>query len=146
MTETAAKTRRTPVKPKEDVEPKTVLIHFVAEGFTAFGTIWRPGQELEIIEGTSEYEVTLDIEGHSWLNVSEEEQVSRWGEVKFKLGPTDIPNVIIEAQPFSAEKEYKWNTRPGKTTSNAYTSAQNVENAANAEIRRGRSVPTVNHR
>ncbi len=68
---------------------ENILIHFVADGLTALGTIWRIGQELEFTHGSPAYQDTCDRFGRSWLDLRNDEQaqIARWGEVKFRVGP-----------------------------------------------------------
>lgn len=66
----------------EDVaEGEGVLIHILEDGFNAS---YR-GQE--ILFGPQSYEETKDRFGVSWLNLTDEEQFARWGNVKFRKGP-----------------------------------------------------------
>lgn len=130
-----------PPKPPEAVTeaPETILIHFVAEGFSAFGHVWSKGQELEIKVPSPEYSRTCDINGDSWLRVPPEDQAVRWGEVKFMPGPSEIPNSVINFRPMSADGVDSYR-RPKY---NGYMSQSEREKAAEAEKARGRNVPTV---
>lgn len=67
-----------------------VLIHFVADGFTALGTSWLKGQELSLSYTSGDYERTKDALGNSWLDLlgDEEAQKARWGKVFFVEGPS----------------------------------------------------------
>ena len=64
-----------------------ILIHFVEDGFTAQGRIWYRGQELEFDKEGRAYDQTKDRNGDSWLDLSEDEQIDRYGKVYFKPGP-----------------------------------------------------------
>ena len=59
----------------------SVLMHFVEDGFTAFGQVWYRGQELDI--------PVDDPRAQGWLSaVSDDaEQMRRWGRVYFRPGP-----------------------------------------------------------
>ncbi len=79
-------------EPKGFAEAKskdTILIHFVEDGFSAFGTVWNKGQELEISPGSPEFQRTQDINGDSWLDLRTDNaaQRRRWGKVMFAEGP-----------------------------------------------------------
>lgn len=50
------------------------------------GTLLHRGQTVTVT--AAHYEATKDRDGNSWLDYSEEEQESRWGEVRFRDGET----------------------------------------------------------
>lgn len=60
------------------------LIHFLSDGFTAFGNVWYRGQELEIDE--EHYKETLNKSGESWLDMPKAEQMKRFGVEMFAEG------------------------------------------------------------
>lgn len=62
-----------------------ILVHFVADGLTSNGRTFYRGQEVTF--GPQAYAATLDRHGNSWLKMSDEEQMDRFGEIKFRLGP-----------------------------------------------------------
>ncbi len=64
------------------------MIHFVATGFSALGMVWRAGQELEVVVGSPQWELTVDRGGNSWLDIADnpDEQVARYGVVFFASG------------------------------------------------------------
>lgn len=66
-----------------------IVIHFIADGHTALGQVWRRGQELEFDPNGPAYADTVDRFGWSWLELRDRpaEQEARWGEVKFRSGP-----------------------------------------------------------
>jgi hypothetical protein len=68
------------------VPTNSVLIHFVADGFSALEQIWYTGQELEIPIGSRWWEATLDRDGESWMLIDEESQIAKWGKVFFRPG------------------------------------------------------------
>lgn len=72
-----------------DATGETILIHFVADGFTALGQVWCRGQELEFTVGSGAYRDTCDRFGRSWLELRDNPAVqeNKWGEVKFRSGP-----------------------------------------------------------
>lgn len=69
-------------KPAED----SIIIHFVADGFLAFGQSWYRGQELEIVIGSPQHKLTFDIYGNTWLDLDADAQYERWGMEKFRPG------------------------------------------------------------
>jgi len=84
--------RKDPEPELEPVAPGTagvIRIHFVADGFTALGSVWYRGQELEFAPGSRAWADTCDRFGRSWLDLrdSPAAQEERFGEVKFRSGP-----------------------------------------------------------
>lgn len=71
-----------------DANGDVIVVHFVADGFTALGHVWFRGQELEFTVGSSAYNDTCDRNGWSWLSLRDDPstQESRYGEVKFRSG------------------------------------------------------------
>lgn len=122
------------VQQPEGTEFEPILMHVVIDGFTAFGTLWLAGQEIEVDE--VHYQATLDREGNSWLDFSEEQQISSWGVIKFVKGPSTIPNSLIE---------YVEDFRDmPKTNTYSWFDTANEDKAklAKAEVARGRSIPS----
>jgi hypothetical protein len=122
------------------VEEETVLIHFVETGFAAFTYTWFAGQELEVERGSADFLRTCDANGDSWLDQSEEEQLTRYNKVFFKKGPSDIPNPIINYEVNSEERLNEFGN--GVTTfAGLWNSKAHLEIAAQKELARGRTVP-----
>jgi hypothetical protein len=115
----------------------TILIHFV-DNFTALGTSWEAGQELEIVRGSAEFQRTCDRHGNSWLDTSEETQLKEGGKVRFKKGPSDIPNPIINYTQHLNEKIDFYGV---SNAAGSYLSLAAKKAAAEKEIARGRGVP-----
>lgn len=67
-------------------EAPTRLIHFLEDGFTAFGTTWYRGQELDL-SNESDFRQTKDLDGVSWVDMSPAEQQRRYGKIIFMAGP-----------------------------------------------------------
>ncbi|MGO4487053.1 hypothetical protein [Microbacterium sp. 2RAF4] len=72
--------------PKTD----TVTIHALKTGLTVprdtyGGIVLYQGQTVTLT--AKQIEQTYDREGNSWLDLSEEDQRARWGEVRFGHGP-----------------------------------------------------------
>lgn len=76
-----------PVDKYDDKEGDTVLIHFVEDGLTAQGQLWYRGQEIEVTVGDKSWNDSLDRNGKSWMALTENEQIDRYGSVKFRRGP-----------------------------------------------------------
>lgn len=62
-----------------------ILIHVLEDGLTTNGQVFYVGQE--ILFGPRAFEETKNRYGQSWLDMSEEDQLDRWGSVKFRKGP-----------------------------------------------------------
>lgn len=122
------------------VEPEVaeaILIHFT-DNFTALGVVWEAGQELEVVRGSAEFQRTCDRYGNSWLDTSEETQLKEGGKVRFKKGPSDIPNPIINYTQHLNEKIDFYGV---SNATGSYLSLAAKKAAAEKEIARGRSVP-----
>jgi hypothetical protein len=65
-----------------------ILIHFLEDGLTANGEVWRRGQEVEFVPGSRAYQDTCNRHGWSWLELRYDEmaQVERFGKVMFRPG------------------------------------------------------------
>lgn len=64
-------------------EPR--LIHFLEDGFTAFGVLWYRGQTMLVDEVA--YKGTKGTDGTSWLDRNRGEQYEAWGRQMFDDGP-----------------------------------------------------------
>jgi hypothetical protein len=84
LARTRGKSDEVPVEYEENVEGG-ILIHFLVDGVSAQGRIWYRGQEA--VFGPKAYDQTRNRQGQSWLELSEDDQVQRWGVVKFRKGP-----------------------------------------------------------
>lgn len=114
-------------------EADTILIHFVRDGVTAFGTVWYAGQEVEIARDSDAFKQTIDRSGDSWLDKSEEERLNR-GPLTWKSGPSDIKNELID---------YPENFDPHGMTyhKGEWFDLTMLKIRAEKEIARGRSIP-----
>jgi hypothetical protein len=63
-----------------------VTINFVEDGFTAFGAMWYRGQTLSVERGTEDWKSTEDVYGDSWLDLTEDDQIERYGRRMFRPG------------------------------------------------------------
>lgn len=59
---------------------------FSPSAWGSMGTLVNRGQQVEISQ--ARYEATKDREGNSWMDLTENEQEARWGEVRFRWGET----------------------------------------------------------
>jgi len=66
-----------------------ILIHFLHDGFTAFGTVWFRGQEIELEMGGDAYRQTQNRQGVSWLSFRDDAamQYKLYGREMFRSGP-----------------------------------------------------------
>ena len=61
--------------------------------WTAQGTTMYPGDLLEVTEAI--WELNKSASGRSWLNLSHEEQIKKWGRARFGIG--EAPGHVIAA-------------------------------------------------
>lgn len=90
----------------EVAEGDTILLHFVKDGFDAWGTMWYTGQEVEIEIDSDEYDATLDRNGKSWLTEyidNDYAQIQKYGDLYFRRGPW--PGKPWEGQAAAKEKQ-----------------------------------------
>jgi hypothetical protein len=135
MTATSA----TPAARKPRIAKDKVLIHFVEDGVTAFGYVWTAGQELELDRNSEEFKQTQDANGTSWMDMTEKEQVNSKGSVKWRKGPSSIPNPIINFEQHPNEHIDFYGVSSGGVS---YLTLKNKEAAAQKEIERGRGLPS----
>lgn len=93
------------------------LVHFLEDGFTAFGTVWYRGQEVEVLEGSDDWARTLDGEGNSWMVFSEDEQIDKYGKIMFRPGPWRGKDWNEEE---AAEKEAQRRRQPPKSAAQPF--------------------------
>jgi hypothetical protein len=110
-----------------------ILLHFVRDGVTAFGTVWYAGQEIEVERGSEYFRQTLDRNGNSWLDRSEEDRLEK-GPLSWKLGPSEIKNELIE---------YPENFDPHGMTyhKGEWLDLTMLRLRAEKEVARGRNIP-----
>lgn len=121
-------------QPEEPVEAEnTILIHFVRDGATAFGSVWYAGQEVEIERDSEAFRATIDRSGNSWLDRSEEDRLEK-GPLAWKIGPSDIKNELID---------YPQNFDPHGMTyhKGEWLDLTMLRLRAEKEVSRGRSIP-----
>ena len=122
--------------------PDTVLIHFVRDGVSAFGYSWSVGQELELVKGSPEFAETLDRNGDSWMEMTEEDQLSVFGNVRHRPGPSLVPNPIINYAVNPLDTPVVNRTSEDQTRfGELYFSEKSLKAAARDELERGRGIP-----
>lgn len=135
----SAKAAPVPVAESEPVESGNILIHFLEDGITAFGTIWYRGQELELDPNGPLYKQTCNRFGWSWLSLRDDDfaQVERWGSVKFRSGPWPGQSLMDVAKvPFQSLKGDNNQVVGGP-------SEEELARAVRRELSRQRGVPTL---
>jgi hypothetical protein len=116
-------------------EGQAIVIHFVADGLTAFGQVWYRGQELEIGPEHPRWTEAL-----GWITLTRFQQVDRWGEQKFDTGPWPGRGYADAAGSF----ERLVVTDPqGNTVQFTGPTQEQLLQAEAAERRRGRAVPAA---
>lgn len=115
-------------------EGESVLIHFVADGLTAFGQVWYRGQELQIGPGHPRWAEAL-----SWITLDRWGQINRWGEQKFDFGPWPGRRSYTEA--LGSFEQLGGTDAQGNKVAVAGPTEQQLRDADEAERRRGRAVP-----
>jgi hypothetical protein len=118
-------------------EGEAVLIHFVADGLTAFGQIWFRGQELEIGPGHPRW-----AEARRWITMTRMEQVEKWGEQKFDAGPW--PGRKSYADAAGSFEQLTVTDPQGNAVTFAGPGTAQLLQADDAERRRNRAVPMLN--
>lgn len=112
-------------------EAKSVLIHVLNDGFTAFGQVWHYGQELEVeIDGPRwEY-------AKQWILMDEFQQMAVYGRINFRHGPW--PGVRSYT---AAQGRFTQLTSMDGQSALAPPPVEALAQADAAEQRRGRRVP-----
>jgi hypothetical protein len=115
-------------------EGEAVLIHFVADGLTAFGAVWYRGQELEIGPNHPRWAEAL-----AWITLNRWQQIERWGVQKFDFGPWPGRRSYTEA--LGSFEQLAGTDPQGNKVAFAGPSEEQLRQADLAEQRRGRAVP-----
>lgn len=104
---------------------QTTVIHFLIDGFGAFGLVWYRGQEIELWPGHPRWD-----EAQAWLALDTAGQYRRFGRQVFAHGP------------WPGERSYTAAAgRFEKLDGSAGPSEEELRQADEAERRRGRRVP-----
>lgn len=114
-------------------EAETFLIHFLEDGFTAFGAVWYRGQELEVAIGSERWE-----QGKHWLRWTDFDQMERCGKIYFRQGQWPGKRSYTEAA-----GGFQRLTAIGSTGEVTGPSLEQLQAADEAERRRNRGVPRV---
>ena len=76
--------------PPAPADTDSLVVSFVEDGFTLLGQVWYTGQELEVALGSADWQASLlngsDPSSRSVLELSEQEQIQRWGRRMFRPG------------------------------------------------------------
>jgi hypothetical protein len=115
-------------------EGEAVLIHFVADGLTAFGQVWYRGQELSIGPDHPRWTEAL-----GWITLNRWQQIERWGTQKFDFGPW--PGRPSYADAAGSFEQLFGTDAQGNRVPLAGPSEEQLRAADEAERRRGRAVP-----
>jgi hypothetical protein len=115
-------------------EGEAVLIHFVADGLTAFGRQWYRGQELAIGPDHPRWP-----EARGWVTLDKYGQIDRWGEQKFDFGPWPGRKSYTDAA--GSFEQLRSTDAAGNKVTFAGPSEEQLRAADEAERRRGRAVP-----
>jgi hypothetical protein len=109
-----------------------VLIHFVEDGLTAFGTVWMRGQELEMVVDGPRWD-----EAARWILQDDRQQMAHYGHVKFRPGPWP------GARTYTAAAGHFENREPLSENSPPVTgpSMEELRAADQREARRCRGIP-----
>jgi hypothetical protein len=117
-------------------EGEAVLIHFIADGLTAFGQVWYRGQELAIGPQHPRWTEAL-----SWITMNRWQQIDRWGEQKFDFGPW--PGRRSYADAAGSFEQITVTDGQGNKALFSGPSEDQLRAADDAERRRGRAVPAA---
>jgi hypothetical protein len=117
-------------------EGEAVLIHFVADGLTAFGQVWYRGQELQIGPDHPRW-----AEARGWITLSRFEQIERWGMQKFDFGPWPGRRSYTDALGGFEQLAVGRNSEGKLAGLVTGATEEQLRQADAAEQRRGRAVP-----
>jgi hypothetical protein len=108
---------------------ESVVIHFVADGLTAFGKVWYRGEELEIGPDHPRWD-----ECRGWILMDKWAQMERYGEQKFDQGPWP-------GQRGFAGVQFEQLNTMDKKGKFAGPTPEELARAEQDRLRRGRAVP-----
>lgn len=111
---------------------QTTIVHFVADGFTAFGNVWVRGQEVELWPGHPRWE-----EAQLWINMDTAEQLRRWQKEYFRPGPWPGERSYLAGR----GRFEQLKSLSGDEGGVSEPSDEELRAADEAERRRGRRVP-----
>lgn len=118
-------------------EGEAVLIHFIADGLTAFGQVWYRGQELEIGPDHPRW-----AEARRWITMTRMQQIEKWSEQKFDFGPWPGRRSYADAE--GSFEQVTVADPQGNAVAYAGPTQAQLLAADEAERRRGRAVPALN--
>jgi len=109
---------------------RTVLVHLVEDGLTAFGTVWMRGQEIEVAVGGPRW-----ADASRWILLNDRGQMQRYGRVMFRPGPWPGLGYAAAAGQFQQMAPASGDAPVTGPT------LEQLQQAQEAERRRGRGVP-----
>lgn len=110
---------------------RRVIVHFLVDGFGAFGNVWYRGQEIELWEGHPRWS-----EAQAWINLDTAQQYAKYGREVFRPGPwPGAQSYTAGAGRFQELKAIDGEGAIPQPT------AEELARADEAERRRGRRVP-----
>lgn len=120
-----------PVIERPSGQRPTITFHIVKSGWTWAGLVWYRGQEITLEEGTPRWH-----EAQRFINWSEQEQMDRYGCIRWRLGPWPFRKSYVDG----AGAVQKLATLDGKGQVAGPTEDQ-LRQADELERRRGGGVP-----
>jgi hypothetical protein len=76
-----------------------LVFHVVRSGWTWAGQVWYRGQEIRLEEGTPRWN-----EAQRFINWTEQEQMERYGSIRWRLGPWPYRQSYAQIEPGSYQK------------------------------------------
>jgi hypothetical protein len=80
-------------------------IYFVADGITALGEVWESGDVVTVVEGGQYYDSAFRDDGSFVLDLSPEQQLARWGHVKYYQ--EQLPDAPVKGSQSTAAAQNK---------------------------------------
>jgi hypothetical protein len=115
----------------------TLTFHIVRSGWTWAGMVWYRGQEIVLEEGTPRWH-----EAQRFINWTEQEQMDRYGCIRWRLGPWPYRKSYAQIEPGSYQQ---LGSLDGKGHVTGPTDEQ-LRQADVLEAQRGGGVPRPMHR
>lgn len=128
--------REAPPGPPERPQPgqETQVIHMMEDGMSFAGVVWMRGQEIVLPVGSPRWQQAQD-----WINMTDFQQMDRWGKVMFRPGPWPGRSV---AEALAAGPEQPMLAPDGKTPLPPPDPAA-FQRAAQLEAQRAGAVPSA---
>lgn len=113
------------------------VIHFMADGLTAFGVVWMRGQELALDENPND---PRWVQAQTWINKDRWQQIEDYGEQKFAEGPWPGKRYVDGAGQFQRLRPIG-STKPDDPATVTGPTPEMLAEADRRERMRGRGVP-----